>query len=161
MPVAWDDDSPGDARQLAANVAAVLHRIVEEADQPQMPTVAMAQQWHRDLYTGIELPIVYFAGEVRDTDPAYPELVGYEVRVGRHLAVASCDVPAALERFTADIRTAVAAVDDAAAPKRDRCQRRRAVRHPRRCHAWRPPPHASLASQPNRRGRVTMLRGRV
>ena len=103
MPVAWDDDSPGDARQLAANVAAVLHRIVEEADQPQMPTVAMAQQWHRDLYTGIELPIAYFAGEVRDTDPAYPELVGYEVRVGRHLAVASCDVPAALERFTADL----------------------------------------------------------
>ena len=34
------------------------------------------------------------------------------MRVGRHLAVALCHVPAALERFTADIQTAVAAVED-------------------------------------------------
>jgi hypothetical protein len=42
----------------------------------------MAQQWHRDLYQGIDLPVAYYAGEIRDTDQRFPELFGYEVQVG-------------------------------------------------------------------------------
>jgi len=72
----------------------------------------MAQQWHRDLYDGIVLPVAYYAGEVRDSDPEFPELIDYEVRVGRHVGVPSHDVPVALVRFEHDLGDAVNAADE-------------------------------------------------
>jgi fido (protein-threonine AMPylation protein) len=111
VPVAWDDDSPSDTARLTANIAGILRRVVDQATPSAAPTVAMAQQWHRDLYDGIALPVAYYAGEVRDSDPEFPELIDYEVRVGRFLGVPSRDVPIALVRFEHDFGDAVSAAD--------------------------------------------------
>jgi fido (protein-threonine AMPylation protein) len=112
MPVAWDNDRPADTQRLALNVKTVLRRIVAEAPVRMEPSVAMAQQWHRDLYRGIELPVPYFAGEVRDSDHRFPELFGYEVQVGEHLGVSSIDVPDALAAFENAFTGAVEVVDE-------------------------------------------------
>jgi fido (protein-threonine AMPylation protein) len=112
MPVAWDNDRPADTQRLALNVKTVLRRIVAEAPERMGPSVAMAQQWHRDLYRGIELPAPYFAGEVRDSDRRFPELFGYEVQVGEHLGVSSIDVPDALAVFENAFTGAVEVVDE-------------------------------------------------
>lgn len=112
MPVAWDSDNPADVFRLTNNVAAVLRKIVADAPACQPPSVGLAQQWHRDIFRGIDLPVAYFAGEIRDSDPNFPELFGYEVAVGEHLAVLSVDVPAALAAFETAVSGAVAVVDD-------------------------------------------------
>lgn len=59
----------------------------------------MAQEWHRAIFRGVRLPVTYYAGEIRDRDPRFPELYGYEVVVGGALAVVSANVPAELARF--------------------------------------------------------------
>jgi fido (protein-threonine AMPylation protein) len=112
VPVAWDDDNPSDTTRLASNVSGILRRVVDQARPPAAPTVAMAQQWHRDLYDGIVLPVAYYAGEVRDSDPEFPELIDYEVGVGRHFGVPSRDVPVALVRFEHDLANAVTVADE-------------------------------------------------
>lgn len=112
MPVAWDNDKPADAARLAHNVKAVLRQIVAEAAYRRPPSIAMAQQWHRNLYREIELPVDYYAGEIRDSDPNFPELFGYEVGVGKHLGVLSADVPAALASFETALAEAVRVVDN-------------------------------------------------
>jgi fido (protein-threonine AMPylation protein) len=111
MPVAWDSDHPGDEQQMARNVRSVLQSIVNEAPERRLPTVAMAQQWHRGIYRDIEIPVAYYAGEIRDSDPNFPELIGYEVRIGERLGVLSSDVPAALISFESALTDAVQAVD--------------------------------------------------
>jgi fido (protein-threonine AMPylation protein) len=111
VPIAWDDDSPAEVDRLTANIASVLRQILNDADRRTPPTVAMAQQWHRDVYAAIDLPVAYYAGEIRDSDPRYPELFGYEVRVGHRLGVLSRDVPAELETFEHDFAVAVDSTD--------------------------------------------------
>jgi fido (protein-threonine AMPylation protein) len=111
MPVAWNDDPPGSEPQIAANIAAVLHRLDATAAARAAPTVAMAQGWHRDIYHGIALAVPYYAGEVRDSDPRFPELDGYEVAVGGLAGVPSADVPSELARFEDLARRAVATLD--------------------------------------------------
>jgi hypothetical protein len=49
----------------------------------------MAQDWHRQIYKGVRLPVPYYAGEVRDSDSNFPELYGYEVGVGPQQGVES------------------------------------------------------------------------
>jgi fido (protein-threonine AMPylation protein) len=112
MPVAWNSDHPDDAQKLNRNVQAVLRRIVDEAPERKTPSVAFAQQWHRDLYRDIELPVAYYAGEVRDSDPRFPELINYEVQIGAHKGVLSNEVPAALIAFEAAFATAIEVVDE-------------------------------------------------
>jgi fido (protein-threonine AMPylation protein) len=112
MPVAWDNDRPADTQRLALNVKTVLRSIIAEAPERMAPSVAMAQQWHRELYLGIELPAPYFAGEVRDSDRRFPELFGYEVQVGEHLGVSSIDVPDAPAAFENAFTGAVEVVDE-------------------------------------------------
>lgn len=71
----------------------------------------MAQEWHRRIFDGVELPVPYYAGEVRDDDPLFPELIGYEVLVGRHRGVAASSVPAELELFEKSLRRAAIQLD--------------------------------------------------
>ncbi len=71
----------------------------------------MAQEWHRKIYEGARLPVEYFAGEIRDSDPRFPELDGYEVQVGRHLGVPSAQVPSELAHYEAALHEAVAVLD--------------------------------------------------
>jgi hypothetical protein len=76
----------------------------------------MAQEWHRGVYRGIDLPVPYYAGEVRDAAPRFPELIGYEVRVGPYPGVSSRDVPSQLALFQDHVQEAVARLDPAVAP---------------------------------------------
>jgi fido (protein-threonine AMPylation protein) len=73
--------------------------------------VAAAQAWHRRTYRGVRLPIAYYAGEIRDDDSRFPELIGYEVRVGDRLGAPSREVPGELVRFEASMRRAVRRLD--------------------------------------------------
>jgi fido (protein-threonine AMPylation protein) len=116
LPLPWNNDPPAFRRQIEQNIATVLRGIRDEADRRAVPTVDLAQQWHRDVYTSVSLPVSYYAGEVRDTDPRFPELIGYEVAIGSQRGVPSADVPAALHEFEQAMQAATSAVD-AALPK--------------------------------------------
>lgn len=114
MPTPWEDD-PADAPKIAANAAKVLGGIAADASKRERPTVAMAQRWHRELYDGIARPFDYYAGEVRDSDANFPDLIGYEVQVGGVLGVPSAQVPQALQRFEQSAQTAAERLDGAIA----------------------------------------------
>jgi len=83
VSVSWDDDPPGSFGQIGANAGRLAERILREAPNRQAPTVSDAKAWHAEIYQGVGLPEPYFAGQVRDSDPSYPELDGYEVEVAR------------------------------------------------------------------------------
>jgi fido (protein-threonine AMPylation protein) len=111
MGVAWNGDPLGSAPRIAVNVASVLSSIATTALARGIPTVAMAQEWHRQIYTGIVLPVPYYAGEIRDSDPDLPELDGYEVEVGGFAGVPSTAVPRELTRFEETTRRATGVLD--------------------------------------------------
>jgi fido (protein-threonine AMPylation protein) len=110
VPTAWED-SPGCAPLIEANVRRVLGGIARASDLRDLPTVTQAKRWHRDLYDGIPRPFDYYAGEIRDSDRRFPELIDYEVEVGGHHGVPCVMVPAALEQFEARAQTASARLD--------------------------------------------------
>jgi Uncharacterized conserved protein len=107
----WNDDPPGSERVIEANASALILDIVRAAPSRIVPSVAMAQAWHRALYRGVPLPVPYYAGEVRDSDPRFPELIGYEVQVGSLPGVPASLVPGELVRFETSLRLAVANLD--------------------------------------------------
>lgn len=111
MPVAWNNDPPGSDARIIGNIKRLGARIVADAPLRVAPSVAMAQDWHRAAYQGVTLPVPYYSGEIRDTDAAYPELIGYEVSVGTALGVASTDVPVELSGLEAGLRAIVARID--------------------------------------------------
>ncbi len=113
MPLPWNDDPPAFRRQIEQNIATVLRGIRDEADLRNAPTVSMALQWHREIYSGVPPPVDYYAGEVRDTDRRFPELIGYEVEVDTIRGFDSADVPAALNEFEQGMHIATRAVDAA------------------------------------------------
>jgi len=118
MPTAWEE-LPADASRIAINAQQVLSGIAAAGHRRSVPTVAMAQHWHRELYAEIPAPHPYYAGEVRDSDPRFPELIGYEVRVGSSLGTPSAQVPAALGSFQAAAQTAAGTLDAAISVKAD------------------------------------------
>lgn len=73
----------------------------------------MAQDWHRRLYDEIPLSVPYYAGEVRDSDDRFPELVGYEVSVGFLPGAPSADVWTELANFERQAQIAVGRIDGA------------------------------------------------
>jgi fido (protein-threonine AMPylation protein) len=113
VPVPWNDDPPASESRILANARSLLRAIGQEADRRLPPAVASAQDWHRRLYDGIDLPVPYYAGEIRDSDDRYPELYGYEVAVGPFRGVASQLVPQELESFESNARDAIARLDSA------------------------------------------------
>ena len=64
----------------------------------------------------MQLPEPYYAGEIRDSDPQFPELFGSEVQVGGVLGTPSKDVPADLAQLETRIQTACTRLD-AAVPR--------------------------------------------
>lgn len=113
MPTPWNEDPRGSERQILANSAEVLRQIAAAAGDRDEPSVAAAQDWHRRIYAGVALPVPYYAGEPRDSDPACPELQGYEVKIGRSPGTPSAQVPGALADFEVGARRAVAPLDRA------------------------------------------------
>lgn len=115
MPVAWNADPPAAYALIAQNAAAVAQTIAGQARARVVPSASLAFDWHRSIYRGVALPVSYYAGEIRDSDPTFPELIGYDVRVGGLDGVNHADVPAALSAFESGMRTACARLDQATA----------------------------------------------
>lgn len=111
MPIAWNDDPPGSALQIESNLRAILATLVADAPTRVTPTISRAQDWHRAIHSGVMLRVPYYAGEIRDTDPAFPELIGYEVMVGSAFGVGSADVPDALRGFEAGMAAITTQLD--------------------------------------------------
>ena len=110
MATAWEEP-PDCGSLIEANVRGVLTEITRTSDRRYEPTVAQAKRWHRDLYQGIPRPFDYYAGEIRDSDPRFPELIAHEVRVGPNPGVRSELVPAALKQFQERAQAATARLD--------------------------------------------------
>ena len=115
MPIPWDDDPPPSLARIASNAIAVAHLIGRQAGARVEPSLDLAFDWHRRIYLDVPLPVPYYAGEVRDSDTDYPELVGYDVEVGGLPGVIHTDVPAALVTFEQGIATATTTLDAAVA----------------------------------------------
>lgn len=111
MPIPWNDDPPGSEAAIQKNCSDLLYDIAQTAPSRGQPTIAMAQDWHRHVYDGIVLPVPYYAGEVRDSDIAFPELIGYEVAVAGVRGVSSAQVPQELAAFEQSAQHAVASLD--------------------------------------------------
>lgn len=110
VPTAWEDP-PGCEPLIERNVRRVLGEIARSSGRRDLPTVVQAKGWHRELYDGISPPFDYYAGEIRDSDRRFPELIDYEVEVGGHRGVPCAMVPTALEQFEAGAQTASARLD--------------------------------------------------
>jgi fido (protein-threonine AMPylation protein) len=111
VAVAWDGDPPGSAARIEQNIAALLAELAATAGRREVPSVVMALDWHRRVYAGVALPVDYYAGNIRDSDAALPDLFGYEVAVGARPGVPSAEVPDALTHFETVARSTVATVD--------------------------------------------------
>jgi fido (protein-threonine AMPylation protein) len=111
LPVEWNEDDPRDLPVIQKNLHRILLQILQEAPARQTPAVALAQGWHREIYRHVRLPLPYFAGEIRDSDPRFPELFGYEVAIGNHYGIPSRDVPEELANFEAAMQQAVGRLD--------------------------------------------------
>lgn len=111
MVTPWNDDANGFELVLEANVAGLVVELINSAGARMTPSVAMICDWHRRLFAGIPIPVAYYAGEVRDTDPRFPELIGYEVGVGVSQGAPSADVPARLVQFETGLIAAVSNLD--------------------------------------------------
>ncbi|MFI5003714.1 MAG: Fic family protein [Solirubrobacterales bacterium] len=113
MAVAWNEDPAGSETRIAANIRAVGAQIYTEAPRREPPSLATAQDWHRAIYEGVPLPVPYYAGEVRDSDPRFPDLIDYEVQIGHLRGVPAAQVPAELELLQTRARNAIAGPDRA------------------------------------------------
>jgi fido (protein-threonine AMPylation protein) len=111
LAIPWNEDNPRDAALIVQNLTDVLHQAVQQAHLRRPPTVSTAQEWHRQVYEGVSLPVPYYAGEIRDSDPKFPELYGYEVRVGSKRGVDSSLVPQHLASFETAMQRAVGVLD--------------------------------------------------
>lgn len=115
MPVPWNDDPAGWEPHIQDNLDRLGNAVVAQASFRPVPIIAMAQDWHRETYQGVPLPVACYAGEIRDTDPDFPELIGYEVAVGTAMGTHSSDVPDALAAFEAGLQAVIARMDRAIA----------------------------------------------
>lgn len=115
MPVPWNDDPSGWERHIEGHLNRLGNAVVAQAGLRAVPTIAMAQDWHRETYRGVPLPVPCYAGEIRDTDAEFPELIGYEVAVGTAMGAPSSEVPAALAAFEAGLQAIIARMDRAIA----------------------------------------------
>lgn len=123
MAVAWIEDDLRDLPVIESNLLKLLDQIAREAPSRNLPSVAAAQEWHRRIYKGIRIPVPYYAGEIRDSDPHYPELFGYEVMVGLQAGVPSYRVPQELAAFEESMQRAVSILDPRIPTGRDPAQR--------------------------------------
>lgn len=116
MCEAWNDDARADLPTIQGRLVEVLHDFRSEAADRHAPSVDMVRDWHRTVHSGLHIPEPYYAGEIRDSDPNFPCLNGYEVRVGSHSGVPSNEVPDALVAFENSLITATGRIDSAIAP---------------------------------------------
>lgn len=109
----WNDDPPAYEAVIEDNIQHLIPRLQQQARNRVQASVALAQDWHRAIYAGVPLPIDYYAGEIRDSDPQFPELINYEVRVGSHRGVPAARVPIQLRLFEDAVQRTTASLDAA------------------------------------------------
>ncbi len=108
---AWDDDPPGALAQIHANLRQLLIGLLENASARVPPSIELAAGWHRAIYAGIAVPSASYLGIPRDSDPEHPDLVDYEVQVGRKRGVPAAEVPSALVALERALVAAVSSFD--------------------------------------------------
>lgn len=113
---AWGEDAPADRSRLQRNVRAVLAQLATEAPRRRQPTVTIAHDWHRAIFTGVSsVPAPHFLGAVRGS--SHPDLRSYGVAIGDSFGrvVAHAPPPAEvaqrLSQLDVSLRTAVAWLD--------------------------------------------------
>lgn len=110
MPVPWNSDDPRDLPKIAENLRHVLRRLVEAAPRRESPSVAMARDWHRQIFRHVRVPVAAYVGGIRGGDDT-PELVDYDVVVGQLSGVSSREVASQLARFETSMGMAVSKLD--------------------------------------------------
>lgn len=104
----WGEDAPADQRTLRGNVRAVLTQLSVDAPNRQQPTVTLAHDWHRAIYTGVSsVPAPHFLGAVRGS--AHPDLRSYGVAIadGRGRIVAHTPPPGEVAQRLAELDRAL------------------------------------------------------
>jgi fido (protein-threonine AMPylation protein) len=112
----WNDDPAASLAVIEQNIRSLVPLLQQQARSRVVPSVAIAQDWHRAIYASVPLPVSYYAGEIRDSDDRFPELIGYEVRIGPHRGVPSANVPAQLSLFEGALQQTCATLDAVVAP---------------------------------------------
>lgn len=112
----WNSDDPRDDPRIIANARTLWPEIEREALTRPMPSLDLALAWHKRLYAGVRVPEPDYVGNIRDSDPGHPCLVGYEVIVGSSLGVRAAGVPSALATFIGAVGNVVATLDRVIAP---------------------------------------------
>jgi Fic/DOC family len=92
VTIPWRDDPPGSEATIRRNLEALRAELARSAMAREAPTVELARSWHRAISEGVELPVTYYAGGIRDRDLDEPELVDHEVIWGGKLATPAAEV---------------------------------------------------------------------
>jgi Fic family protein len=108
---AWNYDSSVSLPIIKTNIVDLIATIIQQAIIRKSPSAALAQQWHREIYQGVNLPCPYYAGEFRDSDPQFPYLIDYEVAVGVHAGIPAADVPKEVSIFERKLFKAIMQLD--------------------------------------------------
>jgi fido (protein-threonine AMPylation protein) len=109
LPTPWNADPPTAGALLRGRLRTLALEMLDEAPRRPLPTVAHAQVWHWRLFE--RLAPERYAGNIRDSDPALPELDGYEVMVGDRPGLPAAAVPQALEKFEQTVQQATLILD--------------------------------------------------
>ena len=104
---AWNADPVGSEAIIAANLPPIYAQLAADAVARPAPSLTIAADWHRRLYNGVSVPSPSYLGNPRDSDPAHPDLLGYEVVVGPKQGVPSQYVPDELNRLIEGLQQAV------------------------------------------------------
>jgi fido (protein-threonine AMPylation protein) len=99
VTIPWRDDPPGSEARIRRNLEALRAELARSATAREAPTVELARSWHRAILDGVELPVPYYAGGIRDRDLDEAELVDHEVMWGGKLATPAVDVWPQLREF--------------------------------------------------------------
>jgi hypothetical protein len=116
---AWGEDGAADEAVISTNLVQVVRGILAAAPRRDVPTVALAQQWHHAIYRGTASPPrASYVGAFRGG--ADPDLHDYDVVLrdrptGRVLSsgAPAADVAGELARFEQSLLAAVRALDAA------------------------------------------------
>ena len=113
---AWGADSIADEGIIAGNLPGVLNAIKRSAQARELPRVALAHGWHRDIHAGVaSVPASHYLGAPRGSK--HPDLEAYEVAIrdsgGRTLGegTPARQVSGELRSFERSLRQAVGALD--------------------------------------------------
>lgn len=113
MTIPWRDDPRGSEVRIRRNLEAVARELARSAAAREAPSVDLARSWHRAIFEGVELPVSYYAGGIRDRDVDEPELVDHEVIWGGKPATPAAEVWAQLREFERSAREATLTLDAA------------------------------------------------